>query len=84
MAWTGKTPTRETPSGATYAYNRVSVLKNATVMGIGIGEDRLNPGEYIISLMMVRPDGKVFSVQAWRNEELASPGWLDIMPIDNV
>jgi hypothetical protein len=62
----------------------VSVLKDATIKGIGIGEDRMNPGEYIISLIMVRPDGRVFSVQAWRDEELNSPGWLDIIPIDKV
>jgi hypothetical protein len=79
--WVGKTPNEDTPPGATYQFNRAVVLKDARVRAIGVAEDNLNPGEFVVCLFMVKEDtGEEFAISAWNDEERTRPGWLHIAP----
>lgn len=79
MPWIGNKPNSDTPPGATYAFNRAQVLCGSRVIGIGIAEDTLNPGEFVIYLCLYNSEtGEEFTVSGWVDEERTRPGWLEI------
>lgn len=79
MPWIGNKPNSDTPPGATHAFNRAQVLCGTHVVGIGIAEDTLNPGEFAIYLCLYNPETcEEFTVSAWVDEERTRPGWLEI------
>ena len=80
--WLGKHPTPDTPAGATYHFNRAKVLSDCVVVGFGILEDRENEGEFVINLLLAKPNStKQFALTAWVDEERTRPGWLEIVDL---
>lgn len=80
--WTGQGPTEQTPPGATYVYNTIKPLKGMEVVGLGVMDDRDNPGEFVATILLGdRKTGQAFVIRAWRDEEQNGPGWLEVTEV---
>lgn len=79
--WVGELPNEQTPPGATRAFNSVRMLRGAQVVGIGIAEDNDNAGEYLTCLMFATPEGKVYQMSVWTDEQMSRVGHIEVSPL---